>query len=472
MEEQPKGKVPTIARRYDASRGRFIVVLKAAKWVPAIMLLSEAPLAYAGPDIRPLRYVGRQRRDIKLPPKNELELANRGEATQNAEEAAATGKQEEVDLTARAKEVETERAERFMKSKATIGRILLAEVVRSEVSSSAPGRISTAYLIRDHFSYKHYFTKDEKIPHSAQLESILEKVAIPCRTLFSDKVTGIGFYPLLGHIRRSDISMEVNAVLLFQHSTASLFLLRQLKSGDEIIIASDAKNETKTSSVIGQSCEKESKEKKSEKKRSAEKASEDKHSTEKASEGQESSPKATDVKGSEEKAPEEWSRSQWLSEARACANSNQHLDALASQWTSKQLRSALESQIKRECEKGDQLLDIVRLNFLSLALHVTHPVPDDAIEDSPARKMLRAAGIRPEDAPALTNDIPAQELSLYRYMKKIGDGRFAMDALLESLRADPEASLWHSLWLGPATTSLGVRWLRAIKSIGASFISS
>jgi hypothetical protein len=446
--EEPKGKVRTIARKYDASRGRFIVVLKAAKWVPAIMLLSEAPLAYAGSDIRPLRYIGRQRRDIKLPPKTEAERPDEiSMERKTGNQVQAEEVVEEIDLTARAKEVETERAQRFMNAKGTIGRILLAEVVRSEVSSSAPGRRSTAYLIRDHFSYKHYFTKDENVPHSAQLESILEKVAIPCRTLFSEKVMGIGFYPLLGHIRRSDISAEVNAVLLFQHSTASLFLLRPLKSGEEIVMASDAKNE-----VVG----------KSDEESSAGKASE-----EKASEG-----KTSEEKGQTEKAPEEWNCSEWLSEARTCANSMNRINTLVTRWTSKRLRSALESQIKRECQKGDQLVDIVRLNFLSLALHVTHPVPEDPIEDSPARKSLRAAGIRPEDAPALTTDTPAQELSLYRYMKKIGDGRFAMDALLESMRADPEASLWQSLWLGSSPASLGMTWQRAIKSIGASLISS
>jgi hypothetical protein len=90
--------------------------------------------------------------------------------------------------------------------------------------------------------YQYRFTGSDLAPADRMVD-ILKSTWLHCETLFSRREKGVGWYPLLGHVRQDAIDgTKVNACIWFQNSVAYLLPLAPLKKGDEVIVANDTEN--------------------------------------------------------------------------------------------------------------------------------------------------------------------------------------------------------------------------------------
>jgi len=243
-----KTTLPSLGRKWI--NNRWSIVLKVPKWDKGIMLMCETPLAICCSYQRPMGNTPQQE-------ESDEDLKN----IQQRESAAVLQEMARVKRWVHA-----------MKLKWTPEEVLLYEVLlyckdhqpgknkkenidlkegASGPTSAPPVMISTVdvqldkylksaeWLLKDR-AFDYLFKEDRTTREN--LLSVLLSTSISNYTMFSQKEKGLGWYPLLGHLKQvgPDMANQINACICFQNSNAYLFPLTDLRFGDEIVISNNS----------------------------------------------------------------------------------------------------------------------------------------------------------------------------------------------------------------------------------------
>jgi hypothetical protein len=251
--------LPSLGRKWDSARGRYVVVLKVSKWDRGTVLMCEAPLAVA---------CGYQRPMASIPPPT---ISDDGNA-QDSNAVQDTNEVEKAQRDAIAVAKESARLKRWlqaMKLKWKPEQILFYEILlycqehqpgskqkRRRANEKVYGPVppppapppetidlsiedkfikSAQWLFADRKFDSRY---DEKKSVRENMLQVLADTALINDTFFSRREKGHGWYPLIGHIRQLPVvSTDINSCVWFHNSVAYLVALTDLKIGDEIVIA-------------------------------------------------------------------------------------------------------------------------------------------------------------------------------------------------------------------------------------------
>lgn len=222
--------VPSLARKWDPQRNRYVVVLKVPKWDRGTILMCEAPLAIACGYQRPMSS------DLEESARMKRWLQASGTLKWKPEEILfyeillycrdhQRGKRRTTSDEGKEKEKTTYGPERPPPTPPPSN---VDEPLESKFIKSAE------WLMKDRqFAYRF----NEKKTVKENILQVLEDTCLINDTFFSRREKGQGWYPLMGHVRQMPVvSNEINACVWFVNSVAHLAALVDLKQGDEIVI--------------------------------------------------------------------------------------------------------------------------------------------------------------------------------------------------------------------------------------------
>lgn len=237
-----KSSVPSLGRKWDKKLGRWIVVLKVEKWDQGIILMSESPLAFCGSNERPMANINTELKEIT---QNVNNLEEKSRVKRWLKATQLKWKSEEILFH----EILYYCSQHLPKNKKSginhkesdsfiIGPVKPPPLETVENTNLGQYSKHAEGLFVKH-AYDIYFKSEAPNMKENMLE-ILRQSSFQNSSIFSQLQKGIGWYPLLGHIRRVPIdSPQINTCIWFQNSTANLASIKPLIRGQEIVVADD-----------------------------------------------------------------------------------------------------------------------------------------------------------------------------------------------------------------------------------------